>query len=67
MISLSPPQTEESILQKWCGIIHDRTTKSHLYLGKATPCLLDDVDGPVHGIEFGIKPHAGTVLQSNIN
>ena len=34
--SLSPPQTEESILQKWYGIIYDGKKKSYLYVGKAT-------------------------------
>ena len=59
--SLSPPASEESIAQKWYGVIYDGKKKSHLYVGKATRRFLDDVDGPVEGIEFDcLKPHVGT-------
>ena len=64
---LSPPNTEESILQQWyCGIYKDNR-KEYLYVGKSTKRFLDDVDGPVSGIELDclkLKVGSGTVLES---
>ena len=58
---LSPPVSEESVVQKWYGIIYNGKKKGHLYVGKATRRFLDDVDGPVSGFEFDcLKPHIGT-------
>lgn len=64
---LSPPVSEESVVQQWYGIIYNGKKKGHLYVGKATRRFLHDVDGPVSGIEFDcLKPHigTGTVLSS---
>ena len=64
---LSPPQSEDSVVQNWYGAIYEHKKKSYLYVGKAIRRFFFDVDGPVTAIELDcLKPKlgTGTVLES---
>ena len=65
--SVSPPVTEEDVVNKWYGVIYTEKKRSYIYVGKVLKRFLDDVDGPATGFEIDcLKPHigSGTVLES---
>ena len=63
--SISPPNPESDVIQKWHGVIYQEGKKSKLYVGKALNRFLEDENGKVSEILIDcLIPPVGT---SNIH
>ena len=53
--AISPPNKEDEVMGKWCGLVYHGGKVPMLDVAKLLCCFLDDENGPVASVEMDVS------------